>query len=71
MKENKIVEELIEYAANGNDIRKNDTYMKMLKRISTNDITNIIRKNNYNWDLEDIGRSQKIDFINSIVKHNF
>jgi len=64
-----IIEELIETRINGNSIRSNDTYEKMIKRITFQDILRYANNNDYKWSIEDIGRNQKIDLINSIVNN--
>ena len=69
MRKEQIIEELIETRINGNSIKGNDTYEKMIKRITFQDILRYANNNNYKWSIEDIGRNQKIDLINSIVNN--
>lgn len=65
----KKIEELINTRINGNSIKGNETYEKMLKSIKFQDICLYAKEYGYKWNLEDIGRSQKLDLINSIVKN--
>jgi len=71
MRKEQIISELIETRINGNSIKGNDTYEKMIKRVSFKDILSYAGNFDYKWSVEDIGRSQKIDLINSIIKRNF
>ena len=71
MRKEQIVSELIETRINGNSIKGNNTYEKMIKRVSFKDILSYTTNLDYKYSIEDIGKSKKIDLINSIVKRNF
>jgi len=49
------------------DLKGNRNILKLIK---CKDIFKYIGDNNLNWSMEDIGRNQKEDVINSIIKHN-
>jgi len=49
------------------DINQNSS---LITKVSTKDIHKFIKDNKLKWLIEDIGRSQKIDLIKSIIKHN-
>jgi len=49
------------------DINQNNS---LITKVSTKDIHKFIKDNKLKWLIEDIGRSQKIDLIKSIIKHN-
>jgi len=69
-----LVNELVETRINGNSIKGNSTYEKMLKRVSFTEIASYARYMSCSWNYEDIGRSQKLDLIeiirNCIEKQN-
>jgi hypothetical protein len=69
MTKEQIVTELIETVINGNSISNNDTYKKMLNRVTFKNIVHYASLYNYKWSIDDIGRSQKIDLIKSIVNN--
>jgi len=49
------------------DANSNEVY---IKPVPTKAIFQYMGKNDLDWSMEDIGRSQKIDMIKSIIKHN-
>jgi hypothetical protein len=49
------------------DLEGNRTLLKLIK---CKDIFKYMGDNNLDWSMEDIGRNQKEDRINSIIKHN-
>lgn len=69
MKKHVIIETLLETVINGNKIKGNTTYESMIKRLKVDDIIRYTRILNLKWDVEDIGRNQKIDLITSIAKN--
>jgi len=69
MRRHEIFETLVETVVNGNKIKGNETYMNMIKRIQVDDIKRYAHVLNLKWDINDIGRNQKIDMITSIAKN--
>jgi len=65
------IDALIETRINGNSIKGNETYEKMLRSLKFSDIRSYASLMDYKTSINDIGKSQKLDLINSIVKRNF
>ena len=69
-----IVNELVETRINGNSIRGNKTYEKMLKRVTFKEIASYASWVGCSWSYDDIGKTQKLDLIeiirNSIDEQN-
>jgi len=65
-----LVQELVETRINGNSIKGNKTYEKMLKRVSFREITAYAEIVGCEWSYNDIGRSQKLDLI-EIIRNFF
>ena len=66
-----IIQELIETTVNGNSIKGNETYEKMLKRITMKDLFTFAQKYEMRWDMEEVCTAQKSDFIKILAKLNY
>jgi len=61
-----LVQELVETRINGNSIKGNKTYEKMLKRVSFKEIASYAFCVGCEWNYDNIGRSRKLDLIEVI-----
>ena len=52
------------------NIAQNSTLITTPGKVSVLDIRRYAKESNLKWDMNDIGRSQKLDLIKSLIKHN-
>lgn len=52
------------------DIDKNSTLITTPGKVKFQDIVEYAKENNLTWKMEDIGRSQKLDLIKSLINNN-
>ena len=52
------------------NISKNSTLITTPGKVKFIEILSYAKAHNLKWDMNDIGRSQKLDLIKSLIKHN-